>query len=126
MTFSGTSFFVPTVLGFGVFGVWILVATRMRNLRIHWKYRLGVAIWATLMLVVAISDLMQTHIYASDRHAWWAVILKTSVRIGQIVIGVAAYQLIGRLFPIRMAQCVKEPTPRTIAIYTPPEPVLVR
>lgn len=110
MSFLGTTFIVPGVMGIVGFCVWLMVISRATNLECPRLWRYLAWAWITSLLLMSSYDLTRTHLFESEAAAASAVIERCIVWSGIIGIGLAVYKLLALAFPNRMEGCSKEPS----------------
>ena len=109
MNYLGMSFIVPTLVSFAAFATWLLVLSRMTNLKIKWYWRLLVLGWMLMMLFAPIMDLNREHKYDSPTMFVSIISRMTVFRLGIVLLAVWIYRLLPMAYPIRAALSSKEP-----------------
>lgn len=109
--YIGLSFLIPSAIGFVGFGAWLMVVSRMTNLRMKFRQRLAVFVWSLTMLALAVMDVSRMHGYADELEAVSVVLFKSVIRVGWVLVAVWVYVMLGKLYPIRMCLSPKEVTP---------------
>jgi hypothetical protein len=114
--YIGLSFLIPSMIGFVGFGAWLMVVSRMTNLRIKFRWRLALFVWSLNLLCLAVMDVSMVHGYASELDVVSLVLFKTVARAGWVGIAVAVYVMLGRLHPIRMCLSPVEESPKQMPV----------